>query len=130
MTSGHSEKTAADLGMELLVGYILLVGVLLSVLLLLAGMAWRWKLTGHPELAYTITGSNLLEFWGTAIKQASTLTFRPRLLVNLGIGVLMLTPYFRVLASFIYFAVKERNVKYAVFTGFVLAVLSYSLLLR
>jgi hypothetical protein len=30
----------------------------------------------------------------------------------------------------VYFAVAERNIKYTVFTGFVLAVLTYSLFLR
>ena len=55
---------------------------------------------------------------------------RPRLLVSLGIITLLLTPYVRVLASFVLFAFVERNAKYAVFTGFVLAVLSYSLFLR
>jgi uncharacterized membrane protein len=41
----------------------------------------------------------------------------------------MLTPYIRVLASLLYFAFVERNRKYTVFTGFVFAVLTYSLFL-
>jgi uncharacterized membrane protein len=52
---------------------------------------------------------------------------RPRLLVNLGIAVLMLTPYVRVLASMLYFMLVERNLKYGLFTAFVLAMLTYSL---
>jgi uncharacterized membrane protein len=59
----------------------------------------------------------------------ATPALRPRLLVNLGIGVLLLTPYVRVLASLVYFATVERDPKYALFTAFVLAVLTYSLLL-
>ena len=55
---------------------------------------------------------------------------QPRLLINLGIALLMLTPYVRVLASTFYFALAERNPKYTLFTGFVLAVLTYSLFLR
>ena len=47
-----------------------------------------------------------------------------------GIYVLLATPYVRVLASFLFFAFKERNIKYTIFTGLVLAVLTYSLLLR
>jgi uncharacterized membrane protein len=42
----------------------------------------------------------------------------------------MLTPYLRVVASVVYFMAGLRNWKYAVFTGFVLAVLTYSLFLR
>ena len=44
--------------------------------------------------------------------------------------MLLLTPYVRVLASMLYFALVERNLKYSVFTAFVLLVLTYSLFLR
>ena len=44
--------------------------------------------------------------------------------------MLLLTPLVRVLASLLFFALAERNWKYALFTGFVLAVLTYSLFLR
>jgi uncharacterized membrane protein len=46
------------------------------------------------------------------------------------ISALVLTPYVRVLALPVLFAFVERNAKYAAFTGFVLAVLRYSLFLR
>jgi len=55
---------------------------------------------------------------------------RPRLFLNMGIAILMLTPFVRVLASVFYFAFAERNWKYTLFTGFVLSVLIYSLFLR
>jgi uncharacterized membrane protein len=48
----------------------------------------------------------------------------------MGIGVLMLTPFVRVLASVFYFAFVEHNWKYTLFTAFVLSVLTYSLFLR
>jgi uncharacterized membrane protein len=54
----------------------------------------------------------------------------PHCLISLGIAALMLTPYVRVLASLIFFAAVEHNGKYAAFTAFVLAVLTYSLFLR
>jgi len=43
---------------------------------------------------------------------------------------LLLTPYARVLASMLYFALVERNRKYTAFTTFVLLTLTYSLFLR
>lgn len=64
------------------------------------------------------------------IRQVAADAVRPRLLINLGIAALMLTPYVRVLASMLYFAFIERNGKYTLFTGFVFAVLTYSLFLR
>jgi uncharacterized membrane protein len=42
----------------------------------------------------------------------------------------MFTPYLRVAASAVYFALVERNLKYTLFTLFVFAVLTYSLFLR
>lgn len=48
---------------------------------------------------------NLFEFLPADIQQMFSGAFRPRLFVNLGIAALMLTPYVRVLASLLYFAV-------------------------
>jgi len=73
---------------------------------------------------------NLFEFLVKDIRQVADEDFRPRLLVNLGLAALMLTPYARVLASMLYFAFAEHNWKYTFFTGFVLSVLTYSLFLR
>jgi len=50
----------------------------------------------------------------------------PLSLIALGIVLLMVTPYLRVLASVLYFTV-ERNPKYALISLFVLAVLTISL---
>lgn len=116
--------------MERLLGTILLFGVLLSASFLVAGILWRWIATGHAQLDYTITGTNLFEFWMTDIRQVTSGDFRPRLLVNIGIALLLITPYIRVAASVIYFAAVERNLKYTIFTTFVLTILTYSLFLR
>ncbi len=120
----------AHFDMEILVGYILLIGVLLSMALIAIGVAWRWLATGQLGLEYSISGMNLFEFVLTDLRQVFTDTLRPRLFVNLGIATLMLTPYVRVLASMLYFAFVERNRKYTVFTAFVFSVLTYSLFLR
>jgi len=61
------------------------------------------------------------------IRRAATNDVGPRRLVNLGIGVLMLTPYLRVLTSLLYF-LASRDWKYSVFTSVVLLVLTYSML--
>ncbi len=116
--------------MDVLVGYILLVGVLLSVTLIVAGVAWRWLATGQLGFEYSISGTNLVEFVLNDLGQVLDGALRPRLFINLGIGVLMLTPYVRVLASMLYFALAEHNIKYTVFTAFVFSVLTYSLFLR
>jgi uncharacterized membrane protein len=116
--------------MEVLVGYVLLIGVLLSMALVAIGIVWRWLTTGQLGLNYSITGMNFFEFVVEDVRQLVQGNLRPRLFMNLGIAVLLLTPFTRVLASVFYFAFAARNWKYVLFTGFVLSVLTYSLFLR
>ena len=123
-------ETPLEIDMDLLVGYILLIGVLVCLALVLGALVWRWKETGKIQFDYQLTGMNFFEFLVAEVRLAAHGAVRPRLLLSLGIIALMLTPYLRVLASMIYFIAALRNWKYSVFTAFVLAVLTYSLFLR
>lgn len=123
-------RPSSDFNMDLWIGTVLSAGVVLCGVLLAAGIAWRWIATGSPRFDYNLAGTNLFQFWLGDLRQAFAGNFRPRLLVNLGLAVLMFTPYVRVAASMLYFAFVERNRKYALFTAVVLAVLTYSLFLR
>jgi uncharacterized membrane protein len=123
-------RKAQEARMDALVGYVLLGGVILSVVLIVAGLLWRWINTGQLGVEYTIPRMNLFEFLAAELRDLFAGAFRPRLLISLGIVVLMLTPYVRVLASLLFFAFVEHNAKYSAFTAFVLAVLTYSLFLR
>ncbi len=116
--------------MESLVGYILSIGVLLSAVLLLIGFVWHWARAGNLRFEHSIGGMNFFEFILSTFQKMTSQTLRPRLFLNLGIGILMLTPFVRVLASVFYFAFVEHNWKYTLFTGFVVTVLTYSLFLR
>jgi len=129
-TPAKSEKTDRHFDMETLIGYILLVGVLLSVALLVIGLFWHWERSGNLRFRHTLVGMNFFEFISTSLRQMGFHELRPRVMLNMGIAVLMLTPFVRVLASVFYFALVQRNWKYTLFTGFVLAVLTYSLFLR
>jgi len=131
-STNHPDKARSDdhVDMESLVGYILLTGVLLSVVLLMVGFIWRWVRVGSLRFEHSIVGMNFFEFVVLTLRQIASQAFRPRLFLNMGIGVLMLTPFVRVLASVFYFAFVEHNWKYTLFTGFVLSVLTYSLFLR
>jgi uncharacterized membrane protein len=124
------DKGGLEHHMEALVGLILLSGVLVSAAFLLVGLAWRWAATGGFSFDYQIKGMNLFQFLAADLRQAWAGQLRPRLFVSLGIAVLLLTPYVRVLASMISFATVERNLKYTLFTAFVFFVLTYSLFLR
>lgn len=113
-----------------LVSTVLLGGVLLSVALIVAGAVWEFLKTGQLVPAYKLGGSNLLVFLGSDVGNSFAGHFRPRLLVNLGIAALMLTPWVRVLISVLFFGLAQKNWKYTAFTAFVLTVLTWSLAMR
>lgn len=121
---------AAERSMETVIGYLLLTGVLLSALLIVAGLVWRFATTGHLSADYSLAGTNLAALAGAEFRLILAGQWRPRLFINLGIVVLMVTPLARVLASVAFFAFEERNLKYTLITTFVLAVLSYGLFFR
>jgi uncharacterized membrane protein len=116
----------AGFDMDAVVGLTLRAGVLASVALIAAGLAWHWAAYGDLRLAYTLPATSVGGFVATDVRQITAAAARPRLLVNLGIALLMLTPYARVCASVVSFAI-ARDWKYVACTGLVLAVLSYSL---
>ncbi len=132
MTKGLSPErvAAAERSMETTIGYLLLTGVLLSALLIVAGLIWRFAATGRVSADDSLAGSNLAVLAGAEFRQIWAGQWRPRLLINLGIVVLMLTPLARVFASAAFFAFEERNLKYTLITTFVLVVLTYGLFFR
>jgi uncharacterized membrane protein len=121
-------KSPAQL--ERATAYILLFGVLASLAVEALGLLGyvnqnslvisftpQWQTGGKGFFGYAWSLFSSLPSGGDSVT-----------LVALGIILLMLTPYVRVVASFVYFA-SQRNVKYVLVTAFVLAVLTGSLLL-
>jgi uncharacterized membrane protein len=92
-------QSGRNFDMESLVGYILLIGILLSVALLVVGFIWRWTRVGPLRFEHSLAGMNFFEFILSTLRQTASHAFRPRLFLNMGIGILMLTPFVRVLAS-------------------------------
>ncbi|MCL5670943.1 MAG: hypothetical protein M1423_06575, partial [Acidobacteria bacterium] len=72
-------QTALQLDMDVLVGYILQTGVLLSLTLITAGLLWAWFRTGRLGVNYPITGVNLFQFVVGEARLAAQGTIRPRL---------------------------------------------------
>ena len=129
MPASSSQRQESRL--EVVIGYLLLVGVIASSAMLLSGMLWDKLATGHVRLNYLISGMNFFKFLFSDVHALlSGSHFGPHLLVNFGIALLLLTPYMRVLASVAFFALVERNAKYTLFTLFVATVLTFSLFLR
>lgn len=124
------KATARQLEMDVLVGYILLGGVLLSLVLIASALLWKWTTTRDISFDYQIQGMNLFELVKDEFRRAAHGAIRPRLLITMGITVLLLTPYLRVVASMFYFMTALKNWKYTLFTSVVLLVLTFSLFLR
>lgn len=117
---------------ERIIGYILISGVAISLLLEIIGIVLYYHFYGQFKIfedkAVFIHGKNffnfLFELFGSEhIRQKAIL------LMTLGIAILMLTPYVRVILSVIHFA-REKNVKYVLITLFVLLLLTISLAVR
>jgi uncharacterized membrane protein len=124
------ERSRSPAGQDALVGYVLLLGVLLSVSLVTAGLIWHLVVTGQASLTYPIRGGNFVEFVWQDVRQLATGAVQPQSLISSGIAVLMLTPYARLFISLFHFIFVERDAKYALFTAVSLAILTYSLFLR
>ena len=117
-----NREPSRQLEMDALLSYILLYGVVISLALVTISLIWKWLATGQVGFVYELAGMNLYQFATTQIRTTLAGQIRPELLMNLGIAVLMLTPFMRVIASLVFFAAVSKNWKYVLLT--------YSLFLR
>jgi uncharacterized membrane protein len=129
-TAESTGKSTLEFDMDLLLGYTLLVCLLVSLALVLAALIWKWELAGNVQFDYQLSGMNFFQLTLHELGLAAKGALRPRVVLTLGILMLMLTPFIRVLVSMVYFMVALRNWKYTLFTAFVLLTLTYSLFLR
>lgn len=115
------------LDVDTFVASVLIGGLLASVAVIVIGLLWLFARTHALPLDDALPPTDVLAFALGGIRRAATPDVGPRRLVYLGIGILMLTPYLRVLTSLLYF-LAVRNWRYALFTSVVLLVLTYGML--
>ena len=115
--------------LESIVSYVLVVGVVTSVVLEIIGIGLYFGAYGNLQVSQAsnvfITGENFFAFVVEKI-QNLFVSENAVLFMTLGVIILILTPYVRAIASFGYFA-WERNFKYVLITFFVIFVLTLSL---
>lgn len=114
---------------EHIVGYTLISGVAVSLILEVIGMILFYKAYGHLhilESKFIFLHEKSLFYMLRDIILGTYSPEQPILLMGLGIVILMLTPYVRVVLSVFHF-VLEKNVKYVLITLFVLILLTLSL---
>lgn len=118
--------------LETVISYVLIIGVLLSLILTIVGLVF-YRSYGHLNILLDdptmfLQAQNFFSFLGGLAsgpeRHGGTIFF-----ITLGIIVLILTPYLRVIASVIYFGAK-RDIKFVLITLFVLTALTISLTLH
>lgn len=115
--------------LQLGISWILRVGVILSVIFEAAGLLLNYIQTGSSSFVFggtwRVAGGNFFDFTLATIRSLVS-GVNPVELVSLGIVTLMFTPYFRVIASVVYYGV-EKDWKYVAITSFVFLVITYAL---
>lgn len=127
MSDDRSEKSLWKL--EKAISTLLISGVIISLILEVLGMALFHHAYGRMDISESkvmfIHGRNYLHFFMGLFHEGGA-GGKALYLMTLGIAILILTPYIRVVMSVVYFA-WEKNVKYTLITLFVLILLTLSL---
>lgn len=117
--------------LEQTIGYILILGVALSVVAESIGIADYYYVNRNLEIAFqpdlALKGTNIFSYAGATILRLFTGGWTPYSLLGLGVVLLLMTPYARVWASVIHFCL-VKNLKYVLITGIVLVILTASML--
>ena len=118
--------------LETAISYVLIIGVVASLLLGVVGMAVFYHFHGHIDVSNEremfVHGQNFFDFLYGLVRGYQGKEGGMFLMI-LGIAVLIITPYIRVILSVLYFLWK-RDMKYVVITLFVFFVLTASLYLH
>ncbi|HJT47421.1 MAG TPA: DUF1634 domain-containing protein [Nitrososphaeraceae archaeon] len=125
-----------EISLELVISYILVTGIIFSLLTISYGLLLYYISTGKTSPHFTPKWQigrtdffsyirNLVAYF-TSTNASSSSSINPITIMALGIVLLIITPFIRVIASVIYFGYK-RNFKYFLITCFVLIALTLSL---
>jgi len=124
-------KSQGEEKLELAISYVLILGVLVSVAIETFGIVSYYFSNGNLDILFqpnfAMRGTNFFSYTAKLTQQLSEGVITPMQWLGLGIVLLMITPYLRVVASVVYFGL-AKNPKYLFITLFVLIVLTASLL--
>jgi uncharacterized membrane protein len=121
--------TSKTEGLEDLIGYILAIGVFASIIVETLGLIGYVFENGTLEVSFSnqwqTGGSDFFAYAGRTLVSLRS-GVAPLYLIALGVILLIITPYLRVVASVLYFAV-QKNPKYVLISLFVFVVITLSL---
>ena len=122
-----------DEDLDLVISYILILGVLASLAIETIGIISYYSVDGtlfiNLQPVPALGGAGFFGYGGDMIHGMLVGVWTPFEILGLGIILLMVTPYIRVVASVVYFSL-TKNVKYIFITLFVLTILTASLLIH
>jgi uncharacterized membrane protein len=127
------KRNGSEEKLELVISYILMIGVVSSVVVETIGILNYYyvnrnlTITFQPQ--YALKGRDFFSYSGATLQNLIQGNWTPLQILTLGLVLLMITPYVRVLASVVYFGV-VKNLKYIIITAFVLVILTASLLVH
>ncbi len=117
---------------ERAISTLLIMGVVLSLIVEVIGIIAFYRVYGNLDISESgkmfVRAENFFNFIYHLFK-GEYAQDKATLMMILGISILILTPYLRVIMSVFYF-IWERNIKYAAITLFVLTILTISLITR
>jgi len=119
--------------LETVISYLLIAGVVVSLVLIVTGMVLFYLTYGQMNILLSdkdmfVQGNNFFNFIYRLVTGQYAVN-NAVLFILLGIVVLLLTPFLRVVASVIYFAWRKEP-RYVLITVFVLVVMTLSLALH
>ena len=118
----------ARFDIESLIGIILRVGTWMTLGLILVGAGAQWVEKGQREVGSHLMAKSVPRLIYSGLEGVGSPLFWSHLFVRLGVGVLLLTPYVRVMATLMYFSSVEPSKKRILSTGLILILLTIILL--
>ncbi len=119
--------------LETAISYLLIAGIAVSLALIIVGLVFFYHSYGNLGISLNdsslyIHGQNFFSFiydlFSSRYTQNNAILF-----ISLGIAMLLLTIYMRVIVSILYF-VWKKDIRYTVITAFVLIAITLSLVLH
>ena len=120
----------ASFDIEPVIGKLLRRGTLLSGILIATGLALQYFGKTPADFGPNLHAKSLLDLMFNGLDQGDLPGFWPHFLFRAGVSTLLLTTYTRQLVSMLYFGWIERNWKHALFSGFVLIVITMGLFIN
>ncbi len=108
--------------MEPLLSSILMAGMFISVGLMAAGWVIA-RTVARTDPGYRIQAISIPRLIQADLHRFGSTDFWVRLLIDLGFSVLLITPYARLVATWLYLAFVKHRWRYAAYTGVVLVLL-------